>query len=413
MSWNNNSGGPWGGGPGKGDPNKGESDKGRKGEPNSGGDDNEPINPWGANNGGNNPGRGPGSRGPTPPWGNNGPDFEQLLRKGRQMGSMLPGGFGSARGIGLAVLAGLAVWLASGFYRVEPDQRGVVLTFGRWTDTTSPGLNWHWPNPIQTVERPSVTRDNLLSVGKRAALDPRTGRALSESGETLMLTGDENIVDIEFNVLWRIKDAGAYLFTAREPEKLIRVASESVMRQIIAQTPIQQALTEGRGKVEADTQVLLQQLVDSYGIGVEIRQLQLALVDPPQPVVDAFNEVQRARSDRERLRNEAEAYRNDMIPRARGDAERLIQEAQAFREEVVKRAEGDAKRFLSVYESYKVSKDVTTQRLYLETMEEVLKNNQKIIIDSKSGGQGVLPYLPLPEVKRLTPPVVDTTGVKP
>ena len=397
MPWNNNSGGPWGGG--GGDQNKGPGGKGP--------DDNEPINPWGANNGRNDRGN---RGGPTPPWGGDGPDLDQLFRKGRQM---LPGGFGSARGVGLAVLAGLAVWLASGFYRVEPDQQGVVLTFGRWTDTTSPGLNWHWPSPIQSVERPSVTRDNLLSVGKRVAVDPRSGRTAGESVETLMLTGDENIVDIEFNVLWRIKDAGAYLFTAREPEKLIRVAAESVMRQIIGQTLIQQALTEGRGKVEADSQVLLQQLVDSYGIGVEIRQLQLALVDPPQPVVDAFNEVQRARADRERLRNEAEAYRNDIIPRARGDAERLLQEAQASREEVVKRAEGDAKRFLSVYESYKLSKDVTTQRLYLETMEEVLKNSQKIIIDNKAeGGSGVVPYLPLPEVKRLTPRPADAQGVK-
>jgi membrane protease subunit HflK len=185
----------------------------------------------------------------------------------------------------------------------------------------------------------------------------------------------------------------------REPEVLVKVAAESAMREVVGRTPIQQALTEGRGKIEVDTQALLQKLLDSYGAGIEIRRVQLLAVDPPAQVVDAFNDVQRARADRERLRNEAEAYRNDVIPRARGDAERLIQEAQAYREEVLNRAQGDTKRFLSVYQAYQANKDVTTERMYLETMEQVLKNTSKVILDRGEGGQAVVPYLPLPELK--------------
>jgi membrane protease subunit HflK len=266
MSWQNSGGnggsgggGPWGGGPGN-------------------------NNPWGkrpGNNGGNNGGNGGG---PRPP------DIEELFKRGQdRVRNIVPGGFGSGKAVGLIVLAAIGVWLASGFYRVEPDQQGVVLRFGSYKNTTLPGLNWHWPAPIETVLKPSVTRDNLLNVVSR--------NGGQNSTDSLMLTGDENIVDIDFNVLWRIKDAVPFLFSARQPEALIRAASESVMREIIGQTAIQQALTEGRGRIETSARDQIQALVDSYGIGVEIRQVQLSRVDPPAPVVDAFNEVQRARAN--------------------------------------------------------------------------------------------------------------------
>lgn len=356
--------------------------------------------PWGGGGSGGN-----GGPGNNNPWGRPSgdkrpPDIDEMLRKGQdRMKSMMPGGFGGGKVVGLAVLAAIGVWVVSGLYRVEPDEQGVVLTFGKFTSTTTPGLNWHWPSPIQTVLKPSVTQDRLLNI---------TGRS-GQQGDNLMLTGDENIVNIDFNVLWRIKDAPKFLFTAQKADVLIAAASESVVREIIGQTAIQSALTEGRGRIETLARDQIQGLVDSYNIGVEIRQVQLSRVDPPGPVVDAFNDVQRARSDRERIRNEAEAYRNDIIPRARGEAERMLQEAQAYREEIVNRAQGDAQRFLSIYETYKVSKDVTAQRLYIEAMEEILARSQKIVIEPGAAGQGVLPYLPLPELRK---PASPAQGVR-
>src|SRR5205807_3381050 len=205
------------------------------------------------------------------------------------------------------------------------------------------------------------------------------------------------IVDINFTVFWIIKDAQAYLFHIRAPEATVKAAAESAMREIVGETQIAHALAEGRGKIETDTQHLLQRILDSYGAGIVITQVQMAKVDPPAPVIDAFRDVQRALADRERLRNEAESYRNDIIPRARGDAVRIKQEADAYRQEITARSQGDADRFLSVYNAFKAAQDVTLQRLYLETMEEILKNSNKVIIDKTAeGGNGVLPYLPLP-----------------
>jgi len=315
---------------------------------------------------------------------------------------MLPGGVGSVRGLALVGLAAVAIWLASGFYTVQPNEEGIVLRFGEFVRRAEPGLRYHLPTPIERVLTPKVTDENRVEIGFRSGPEGRTVSPRDLAEESLMLTGDENIVDIDFTVFWKIKDTAAFLFGVREPVGLVKVAAESAMREVVGQTPIQQALTEGRGKIEVGTQTLLQKLLDSYGAGIEVRRVQLLAVDPPAQVVDAFNDVQRARADRERLRNEAEAYRNDIIPRARGDAERLLQEAQAYREEVTNRAQGDARRFLSVYQAYLADKDVTTQRMYLETMEEVLRKTNKVILD-RDGGQGVLPYLPLPELKHKTP----------
>ncbi|HSA80979.1 MAG TPA: FtsH protease activity modulator HflK, partial [Geminicoccaceae bacterium] len=218
--------------------------------------------------------------------------------------------------------------------------------------------------------------------------------------ESLMLTGDENIVDINFVLLWLIKDAGQFLFNIRDPESTVKAVAESVMREIIGKTPIAEATTEARGAIELGAREQMQAILDSYGAGILVTQVQLQKVDPPSEVIDAFRDVQRAQADRERLQNEAESFANDILPRARGEAERISQEAQAYRQEVVARADGDAQRFVAVYNEYDKARDVTTKRIYLETMEEVLRGMNKVVIDQSGGGSGVVPYLPLPELER-------------
>ncbi|MEM7022871.1 MAG: FtsH protease activity modulator HflK [Pseudomonadota bacterium] len=223
--------------------------------------------------------------------------------------------------------------------------------------------------------------------------------------ESLMLTGDENIVDINFVTLWQIKDAGEFLFNIRDPEQTVKSVAESVMREIIGETPIAEATTEGRGEIELQARELIQKTLDEYGAGILVNQVQLQKVDPPGEVIDAFRDVQRAQADRERAQNEAETFANDILPRARGEAERLVQESQAYRQEVVADAQGDAQRFLAVYNEYINAPDVTTRRIYLETMEEVLRDMNKVVIDGATGGggggsSGVIPYLPLPELER-------------
>ncbi len=373
MIWHSEGGGPWGTGPRGG-------------------------GPWGGGGRGNGPS---GPRGPMPP------NLEEILRRSQdRFRRAFPGGFGTGTGIGVVVIAIAVLWLASGFYRILPDEVGVVLRFGSYHRTTQPGLNYHLPSPIESVLKPSVTRINRTEIGFRSAEGgTRAGTSRDLPQEALMLTGDENIVDINFTVFWIIKDAQSYLFNIRNPEGTVKSAAESAMREIVGQTPIAQALAEGRGKIETDTERLLQGILDSYGAGIQITQVQLAKVDPPADVIESFRDVQRALADKERLRNEAEAYRNDIVPRARGQAVSIKQEAEAYRAEIVARSTGDADRFSAVYRAYKVAQDVTIQRLYLETMEEILKNSNKIIIDKAAEGQsGVLPYLPLPSLLGSAPP---------
>ncbi|NBC96310.1 MAG: FtsH protease activity modulator HflK [Deinococcus-Thermus bacterium] len=296
----------------------------------------------------------------------------------------------------------LLVWLATGFFRVDPEQRGVVLRFGEYVRTVGPGLHYHLPSPIESVLKPAVTRVNRIDVGFVGSADGRTvsvQRDIPE--ESLMLTGDENIIDIDFTVLWVINDARAFLFNIRDPETTVKAVAESAMREIMGRTDIQPALTEARQQIEISTQELMQRVLDSYGAGISITQVQLQQVDPPEQVVDAFNDVLRARQDQQRLRNEAEAYRNDIIPRARGEAEQLVQEAEAYREQVVANSTGDAERFLSVLSSYELAPAVTAQRFYLETMEDVFSGTNKILIE-QDGGSGVVPYLPLDQLRRST-----------
>jgi membrane protease subunit HflK len=331
---------------------------------------------------------------------------------------MFPRGFRAGAGIVIALIAVVVLWLASGFYRVLPDEVGVVLRFGAYNRTTQPGLNYHLPTPIESVETPSVTRQNRLEVGYRPNEGSSRAAFRQVPEEALMLTGDENIVDINFTVLWVIKDAKSYLFNIRNPEGTVKSAAESAMREVVGETPIASALAEGRGKIETDSEHLLQQILDSYGSGIEITLVQLQKVDPPDPVIESFRDVQRALADRARLRNEAESYRNDILPKARGQAVQISQEAEAYKASVVARATGDAQRFDEVYKAYKVAQDVTAQRIYIETMEEILRNSNKVILDQAAQGKsGVLPYLPLPSLPAFgdvhPPPAPSSTSAPP
>ena len=368
MSWKNQGGGPWGGG-GNGQ------------------------GPWGSGG----PGGGGGGGGPQPP------DIEELLRRSQdRFKSFLPSGGGGGRGLVLVVLAAALIWLGSGIYRIQPGEQGVELLFGEFVKLTSPGLNYWPPSPIGEVIKVNAERTNTEEIGFRGSAQGSSAGGRDVPLESLMLTGDQNIIDIDFVVQWRIKNAADYLFNIRDPQNTIKAAAESAMREVIGRTPLESALTRERQRVQDDTQILLQEILDDYGAGVVVVSLQLQNADPPRDVIDAFNDVQRAKQDQERSINEATAYSNNIVPRARGESQKMIQEAEAYKEQVIKEAEGEAQRFLSVYESYKDAKDVTRLRLYLERMQEVLQGSNKIILDQKGGEQGVVPYLPLNELMKGT-----------
>ena len=350
--------------------------------------------PWGSPPGGG----GNGSRrGPTPP------DIEEIIRKiQKTINNILPGG-GSGGGksllVGIVILS--LIWVASGLYRVLPDEQGVVLRFGKFVKTTQPGLNYHIPFPIESVQTPKVTKVNRMDIGFRSERDSgfTSGGVADVPEESLMLTGDENIVNIDFSVFWVIKDAGNFLFKIQDPQGTVKAAAETAMREVIARSDIQPILTEGRSKIEIDTQEIIQNILDEYTSGIQVTQVQTQKADPPDQVIDAFRDVQAARADMERSKNEAEAYANDVIPRARGEAAKILQAAEAYKKEVVARAEGEASRFIAIYTEYAKAKKVTQERMYLETMEKVLADIDKVIID-KNSGSGVVPYLPLPELTK-------------
>jgi membrane protease subunit HflK len=366
MPWSNQGGGPWGSG-GKG--------------------------PWGS---------GPQQSGPTPP------DLEEFLRRSQdKLRTVLPGGNLGGKGAGLIVLAALFVWGLTGIFTVNPDELGVVLRFGRYAWDAKPGLNYHYPYPIESVLTPKVTRVNRIDIGLRAAEDTRRGGpGLKVPEEALMLTGDENIVDVDFSVFWLIKPDGAgdYLFNIQQPEGTVKAVAESAMREVVGHSEIQPILTGARGPIETAVQELMQKTLDNYGAGIQVTQVQLQKVDPPAQVIDSFRDVQAALSDAERAQNEAQTYANRVVPEARGRAAQITQAAEAYREQTVAEATGGASRFLKVYEEYKKAPDVTRQRMYLETMERLFGGTDKIILDSGSGGQnGVVPYLPLNELVRPQP----------
>ena len=348
--------------------------------------------PWGTPPGG---GNGSG-RGPTPP------DIEAIIRDiQKRINKFLPGGSSSGgKQFSLILIVIALVWAASGLYRVLPDEQGVVLRFGKFIKTTQPGLNYHIPAPIETVLTPKVTKVNRMDVGFRSERDSgfsQGGGVADVPEESLMLTGDENIVNIDFSVFWVIKDAGKFLFEIQDPEGTVKAAAETAMREVIAKSDIQPILTEGRAKIEIETQEIIQSILDEYNSGIQITQVQTQKADPPDQVIDAFRDVQAARADMERSKNEAEAYANDVIPRARGEAAKILQAAEAYKQKVVASAEGEASRFVSIFNEYDKAKEVTQERMYLETMEKVLADIEKVIIE-KNAGSGVVPYLPLPEL---------------
>jgi membrane protease subunit HflK len=307
--------------------------------------------------------------------------------------------------IGLLAVVAAGLILFFGFtVRVNPDELGIVLRFGEYVRQLTPGLNFRWPYPIERVELPKVTRINRIEIGMRGSSDSRdattTTRDIPE--ESLMLTGDENIVDVDFVVFWRIANAPDYLFNIQNPEGTVKAVAESSMREIVGQSDIEPILTEARAKTEADVQGLMQKMLDGYGAGVQVTQVQLQKVDPPAQVIDAFRDVQAARADQERSQNEAEAYANKIIPEARGEAERILQAAQGYRDQVIAESQGQGDRFTKVYEQYKKAPDVTRQRIFIETLEKVLGEADKVIIDDKAG-TGVVPFLPLTEFTKTKP----------
>ena len=368
MPWSNQGGGPWGSGGSKG--------------------------PWGS---------GPQSSGPTPP------DLEELLRRSQdKLKSVLPGGNLGGRGIALIALAAVVVWGFSGFFKVEPDELGVVLRFGEYTRDAKPGLNYHLPYPVETVLTPKVTRVNRIDIGMRLIEDPRRGgtqlRDVPE--ESLMLTGDENIVDVDVSVFWLVKTGGAgeYLFNIQNPEGTVKAVAESAMREVIGRSEIQPILTGARQNIETAVHDLMQKVLDTYQAGVQVTQVQMQKVDPPAQVIDSFRDVQAARADLERAQNEGQTYANRVVPEARGRAAQIQQAAEAYREQTVAESKGQAARFSQVYEQYKKAPQVTRQRIYLETMERVFGGTDKIILDQGgtqgTSGQSVVPILPLNELTK-------------
>ena len=352
--------------------------------------------PWGTPPGGGGSGNGGFRKGPTPP------NIDEVISKLQSIiNRFLGGGKGGAKPIIIGLIILLIVWTLSGLYRVLPDEQGVVLRFGKFVKTTQPGLNYHLPFPIENVLTPKVTKVNRMDIGFRSERDSgfSSGGVADVPEESLMLTGDENIVNIDFSVFWVIKDAGNFLFKIQDPEGTVKAAAETAMREVIAKSDIQPILTEGRSKIELETQEIIQTILDDYESGIQITQVQTQKADPPDQVIDAFRDVQAARADMERSKNEAEAYANDVIPRARGEAQKILQAAEAYKKEVVAKAEGEASRFIAIYNEYKNAKAVTQERMYLETMEKVLADIDKVIIE-KNAGSGVVPYLPLPELKK-------------
>jgi modulator of FtsH protease HflK len=366
MPWNNQGGGPWGSGP--------------KG-------------PWGS---------GPQSSGPTPP------DLEDLLRRSQdKLRSLVPGGGLGGKGIAIAALVAMVLWGFSGLFRVQPDELGVVLRFGKHVRTVGSGLNYHLPYPIEAVLTPKVTTNNPIHIGMRLVDDVRRGTTTRDvPEESLMLTGDENIVDVDFTVFWRVKAStregvADFLFNIQNPEGTVKAVAESAMREVIGRSEIQPILTGARQTTETAVHELMQKVLDQYGAGITIFQVQMQKVDPPSQVIDAFRDVQASRADQERAQNEAQTYANRVVPEARGRVAQIVQAAEAYKEQTVAEAKGQAARFTKVLDEYTKAPNVTRERIYLETLERIFAGTDKIILDSGgAAGGGIVPYLPLNELTR-------------
>jgi membrane protease subunit HflK len=381
MSWNNQ-GGPWGGGGSGGGQGGGQS-------------------PWS---------RGPGGGGQPP-------DFEEMLRRGQdRMKNLVPGGMGPGK-VG-ALIAGVAIllWLASGLYQVQPAERGVPLVFGKFDGTlTEPGLHWNWPAPIGSVLTPNVAAQNTVEIGFRSG----TASSTNFDDESLILTGDENIIQVEAVVQWFIDDVEKYLFAIRDPNEAlapdslkqdtVKNAAEAAIREIVGQSPFEVVITgEGREEVGKKAQQLAQRILDSYNSGIKIERLSLQRSYAPQDVAEAFRDVVRAGADAQSTVNEATAYSNQVTQQALGQASQIKNQAEGYRSEKVAIASGDAQRFTQIYEQYKQNPGVTSRRLYLETLEQIMGNMNKVLIDTSQGGSGAVPYLPLDQLLRQQPAPAPT-----
>ncbi|MFN4057830.1 MAG: FtsH protease activity modulator HflK [Roseinatronobacter sp.] len=372
MSGNN--GGPWGGGGNRGGGNRGSG------------------------------GQGGGGRGPNEPP--QIPEIDEIVKKGQEQLRVLMGGRGGTglgsggpglggagftkRGILLGVAGLVAVWAFASFYTVRPEQRSVELLFGQYYKTGNPGLNFA-PWPVVSAEIVEVTTERVTEVG--------TGRSALDTG--LMLTRDEAVVDIEFQVVWNIEDPARFLFNLADPRETVRASAESAMRDIIARSELSPILNRDRGAIAADLRGAVQGLLDSYDAGINVIRVNFDKADPPQQVINAFRDVQTARQERDRLEREADAYANRVLAEARGQAAQVQEEAEAYRAEVVNNAQGEASRFVAVYSEYVNAPEVTRKRMYLETMERVLGDMNLTILDNVTGAEGgILPYLPLNELGR-------------
>ena len=357
--------------------------------------------PWGGQGGGGGPGNGGGGKEP--------PDLDEILRRGQdRMRQVMGGGGGGVPRpflflIGMLLLAGIGFY--GFFFRVNPDEQGIVLRFGKFDRWEPAGLHFRWPPPIEEVRLPKVTQQRTTEVGAGG------GRSIAGSPDSgLMLTGDGSVVDVRFVVFWRInpevdKETGQtgveqYLFNIAQPETTVREVAESVMREVVGQSDLQPLITAGRQKTQVEVQQLMQKTLDHYKAGIKIDQIQLREVDPPEEVVSEFRSVAAAAQERDTLIKQAQTYRDQMVPRATGEADRIISLAEGYRDQTVAEATGQAARFLKVYEEYKKAPDVTRERLFLEMQERVLGGTDKIILDQKPGGQGVVPYLPLTQAPR-------------
>lgn len=352
----------------------------------------------------------PGNGGKDP-WGNRGndgpPDLDEVVRNmqrklgglfGGKGGSSDGGGNGSNKGsFGIGMIAAIAaiVWLLSGIYIVEAPERGVVLRFGQFVTTTMPGPHWHFPYPIEKVEVVNAEEIRTVEIGYRSTGVANTNSIPSES---LMLTKDENIIDLKIAVQYRVQDAAKYLFNVRNPDIILRQMMESAVRETVGRSDMDFVLTEGRDAVANSTEQLLQTMLDAHDTGLLVTSVNMQDVQPPEQVQDAFADVVKAREDEVRQINQAQAYSNDILPRARGQAFRIVQEAEAYKSQVVAKAEGDASRFTQVMTEYNKAPSITTERLYLDAMESVYSKSQKVMVDVENGGSNVL-YLPLDRLR--------------
>ncbi len=359
---------------------------------NGGGED---RGPWGAKGGSKNSGNGGGYKGGSSP------DMDEMLRKAQEnFRNVMPSNFSGAPIIGLGLLLLIALWFASGFYVVNPGEQAVIQRFGKWTRTQAdPGLGYHLPTPIETTTIVNVEEIRKMNVGFTEGFS-RNGAVGRQDvpEESLMLTADRNIIDLDMVLQWNIKSAEDYLFEIRDQERIIKSIAESAIREVVGQTAMFPIITTGRAAVAEAAKTIIQTNLDEYKSGVIVTQVLIERAEVHPDVQSSFQDVQSAKQDAEDTQNQAQAYREGILPRARGEAIKLLQEAQAYKQSTIARSNGDAERFNSVYAAYLNGKDVTKERIYIETMENVMGNAQKIIMDNNNG-QGVVPYLPLNQLK--------------